>query len=952
MIANESFPGELEDLRIRLMEAEETLEAIRSGSVDAIVVSGKTGEQVYTLQGADQSYRLLVESINEGTVTMSMDGTILYSNKQFADMLGHPLEKIICSSFLNFFSDESRDQAEDVLNNPITDGTRFQALLNSSDSGKVPAQITLGKADASVDPTLTAVITDLSGQFRYQQIVREEKLSHSIMESSPDGIAVCDAKGMVIRASKALNQFCRESALMKPFNDVFHIEFPATDRPPEIFSAMDILAGKHIQNVEALLYCATTDVYNINLSAVPLQNDDHAIIGCLINITDITGRKQTEEALRQLAQLLDLSYDAIFTWDLDGAIEYWNEGAERLYGYSRDEAKGLVSHELLHTRRSVSMSEVRTILERNGEWTGELLQVTKDGRTIAVDSRHQLMRRDDRLIVLETNRDVTARKRAEERDRRNNKIMDGINKIFHQAITCETEEQLGHVCLGVIENLTESAMGFIGEIGPDNQLYEITISNPGWEACAMIDQTGYRRVPGRFKIQGLYGRVLEDGKSVLINNPAEHPDSIGIPEGHPPLKAFLGVPLVHDSRTIGLIAVGNREGGYTIEQQEILEALAPVVLQSLLKKRTETELQASERRFRAFFENAEVGTAELSPDGQFINVNSRLCQMTGYNALELQQMTPLDLSPPEDAEHDRKILDAYLHGSPSVFDVERRYRQKNGKIIWVQVTEAMIRDADGKPLRSAGVIIDINDRKQAEEALNQQSAKLETANRELETFAYSISHDLRAPLRAIDGYSRMLLAKTGDRLNDEERRRFDVIRENTKKMEQLIDDVLAFSRLGRQAMSLGRINMPDLVKELWEELLTINPGRRMSLKMGNLPKAFGDTALIRQVLANLLSNAVKFTRKKEDALIEIGGVVKESETVYFIRDNGAGFDMKYYDKLFGVFQRLHSDKEYEGTGAGLAIAHRIIKRHGGRVWGEGEVDKGACFHFSLPAESD
>ncbi|MCE5264447.1 MAG: PAS domain S-box protein [Deltaproteobacteria bacterium] len=539
-------------------------------------------------------------------------------------------------------------------------------------------------------------------------------------------------------------------------------------------------------------------------------------------------------------------------------------------------------------------------------------------------------------------------KQSEEKEKQQNRILEGINRIFGETITCKTEQELGDVCLEVIEALTESAVGFIGEIRTDGHLYNITISNPGWEACTMADRTGHRRAPGRFRIVGLYGRVLKDGRSLLANDPARHPDSIGIPEGHPPLTAFLGTPLIREGKTVGLIAVGNREGGYTPEQQRIMEALAPIVLQALLKKRAEAELQASETRFRAFFESAAVGTAELGPDGSFLNVNQRLCEITGYSIEEMLRMNILDLSPPDELQHNREIMAAYLHGRESLVDMECRCRRKNGGIIWARFTAAIIRGEDGKILMSAAIAIDITKRRLAEEALNLQSAKLEAANRELESFAYSVSHDLRAPLRAIDGFSRMLLRKTADKLNEDERRQFEVIRENTQRMGRLIDDLLSFSRLGRQAISLSDIDMVELARRVWEELLTINPGRRMTLKMDGLPAAFADGPLVSQVWANLLSNAVKFTRNKEEALIEIGGRTEDHEAVYYVRDNGAGFDMKQCEKLFGVFQRLHGESEFEGTGAGLAIVQRIIHRHGGRVWGEGEVEKGATFYFTLP----
>ena len=238
--------------------------------------------------------------------------------------------------------------------------------------------------------------------------------------------------------------------------------------------------------------------------------------------------------------------------------------------------------------------------------------------------------------------------------------------------------------------------------------------------------------------------------------------------------------------------------------------------------------------------------------------------------------------------------------------------------------------------------------KQVETELKKRTALLEETNKELETFSYSVSHDLRAPLRAIDGYSRMILKKEGDRFDEETRRLFKMVRDNTQSMGQLIEDLLRFSRVSRKDPDKTDLNIRQLVEVIWEELQELHAGRRMTLQIDDLPPAWGDRGLIKQVFINLLSNAVKFTAARENARIEAGSYVKDDEIVYYIKDNGAGFDMQHYDKLFGVFQRLHSSDEYEGTGIGLALVQRIIKRHGGRVWAEAEVDKGATFCFTLP----
>ena len=235
-----------------------------------------------------------------------------------------------------------------------------------------------------------------------------------------------------------------------------------------------------------------------------------------------------------------------------------------------------------------------------------------------------------------------------------------------------------------------------------------------------------------------------------------------------------------------------------------------------------------------------------------------------------------------------------------------------------------------------------------ENRILQRTAELSAANKELDSFSYSVSHDLRAPLRGIDGFSHILLEDYTDKLDEEGKRLLNLIRGKTQRMGQLIEALLAFSRLGRQQIELTEIAMGELAKAVFDELKANTPQQMMQFKINTLPAARGDRSMIRQVFANLLSNAIKFTRRKENAIIEVNGWVEANENLYYVKDNGVGFDMQYVNKLFGVFQRLHSVEEFEGTGVGLAIVERIIRRHGGRVWAEGKVDESATFYFTIP----
>jgi light-regulated signal transduction histidine kinase (bacteriophytochrome) len=279
-----------------------------------------------------------------------------------------------------------------------------------------------------------------------------------------------------------------------------------------------------------------------------------------------------------------------------------------------------------------------------------------------------------------------------------------------------------------------------------------------------------------------------------------------------------------------------------------------------------------------------------------------------------------------------------------MYHYENRYRHRDGTYKWINWVAA----PEGDRIYASGRHITAE--KEAAAALEVKAAQLEASNKELESFTYSVSHDLRAPLRAIDGFGLMLEEDYGAVLDHEGRRLLSVMRDSSRRMGELIDDLLAFSRLSHAALNAAEVNVEVLVREVIGDL-THGGATRCEFDVGALAPAYGDRGLLRQAWVNLLSNAVKYSSTVERPRVEVRSRVDGDQTFYTIRDNGVGFDMQYAHKLFGVFQRLHAAEEFAGTGVGLAIVQRIVARHGGRVWAESELKRGALFSFSLPTLS-
>ena len=405
-------------------------------------------------------------------------------------------------------------------------------------------------------------------------------------------------------------------------------------------------------------------------------------------------------------------------------------------------------------------------------------------------------------------------------------------------------------------------------------------------------------------------------------------------------------------------------------KDQLMKELAEMRLRIAELEKVEVDCKEAEGKVERLYRQNELilnsageGIFGLDRLGKHTFVNSSATRMLGYEVEELigkhshqiWHHTRPDGSPYP--EQECPIYAAFRDGAVHHVSDEVFWR-KNGTSFSAAYTSNPILE-DGKLVGAVVTFRDITERKRAEEKihrlneeLEQHVLQLEAANRELEAFSYSVSHDLRAPVRAVTGFSSMLLNDYSDKLDDEGKRLLDVIRNSTRKMAELIDDLLALSRIGRKDIELSVVEMNTVVTSVLDEIKTTMPERNLQFSIKPLPVARCDAGMIRLVLLNLLYNAIKFTKQRENVIIEIGGRDGKGENVYYVKDNGVGFDMQYASKLFGAFQRLHSGEEFEGTGIGLAIVQRIIYRHGGRVWAEGKVNEGATFYFTLPREPE
>jgi PAS domain S-box-containing protein len=472
--------------------------------------------------------------------------------------------------------------------------------------------------------------------------------------------------------------------------------------------------------------------------------------------------------------------------------------------------------------------------------------------------------------------------------------------------------------------------------------------------------------------RGPSGTAFRSGESSCIQDFSTSPNAIpwrdaALRRGY---RSSISMPLKNEStNTFGTLTIYSSEPyAFTPEEIRLLEELAgdlafgiTVLRARIERKQAEESLRMMNERYTLATRAGRLGVWDWDLLKNELVWDDRMYALYGVKREDFVGAYEAWLQGvhPDDRAASDEVSKQAQRGERE-YDTEFRVVWPDGTIHWLQAYGQFVRDAQCKPMRMTGVNFEITELKKAELSINElnrdlekrvdeRTAQLKTANKELEAFAYSVSHDLRAPLRHIDGFLDLLRARTESMLDDKSLHYMDTISDAARRMGMLIEDLLGFSRMGRKEMAAENVTLGDLLQEVIHEFDAETRGRNIDWRIGELPVVIGDRAMLHIVLINLISNALKFTQKREKADIEVGTLPEaEQEAVIFVRDNGAGFDMQYANKLFGVFQRLHGSDEFEGTGIGLANVHRIIGRHGGRTWAQGRVDGGATFYFSLP----
>ena len=982
------------DGRTRLIRWSNTSLCDTEGSIKYII---GTGVDITEIKRAEEALRISEQNLQ--TIFDSIPGLVFFKDKEnrivranriFCEVLGMPEAEMIGRPLEEIFPDQSEGYWKDDLE-VIESGQPKLGIHEPMDTpegtmwlqtDKVPCRNAEGEIVGVV-----GISVDITERKRAEEAMREsEALYRSLIETSPDVIAVADLKGNIIaishRAADLLGyseeEICGEYAV--------RFVVPAEqEKGRKIFN--EILDKGSIQDAEYALCRKDGSPRVVSTSGTTVPDKDGNPQAVMLIIHDITERKRSEEALREselkYRTLLESLNEGIWAVDTEYAITFSNVRLTEMLGYAVEEMIGQSLFNFIYEQDIVnSLFFLKRALQGVQE-EHRLKFLRKDGSMLHASIHLSPMfdAEGNAIGVLAAVLDITDRKIGEGRRQLIVQLLELLNR---SGVEMDTIGEILHV---VKEFTGIEAIGLRLKKGEDCPFYH-TEGFPGSTETVGtevgIGEESERTLgdlEGEPVLQCICSDIISgeistphpfftDAGSFWTNRMTEFLDSeqgkrfqqrsqecLG-PAGY---ESVAMIPLRSHEGVLGFMQLEDcREDMFAEDEIHFFEEVGESMGIALARKEAEERYTSERERYLQHFQNSSDMIYSVGPGPRFLSVSPSVKTVLGYRPEELEGrlLIMLNIIAPESLQ--RFVFDtlSVLSGEDTV-PSEYVFMASDGtrKVAEVRSTPLV---ENGEIIGVVSVARDITERKKLEEEkkwINEElelrvverTAQLEEANKELEAFSYSVSHDLRAPLRAIDGFTQMLSDEYSQVINEEGQRLLSIICQNTEFMGELIDHMLTLSRVGRREMITVGLDMNELVQRAIEDLKPITEGRKVEFVVKDLPPVQGDSTMCLQVWMNLLSNAVKFTGKKESAVIEVGYWPGENQNTFFVKDNGAGFDMQYAGRLFGVFQRMHSPDEFEGVGVGLALVERIVKRHGGTVWAEGEKEKGATFYFTLPA---